>query len=67
MDKEDDDLPEDLSGDLSGRVRLRELKISFVSVGHRSTLKGFHDFLLELHKDGAVELSDLPEKRGKKG
>ena len=28
MDKEDDDLPEDLSGDLSGRVRLRELKIA---------------------------------------
>ena len=28
MDKEDDELPEDLSGDLSGRVRLRELKIA---------------------------------------
>jgi len=42
--------------------RLRNLKISFVSVGHRSTLKGYHDYLLMLHKDGRVELSELDEK-----
>jgi len=39
--------------------RLRELGISFVSVGHRSTLKEFHDHLIELNKDGAVEISDI--------
>ena len=39
--------------------RLRELGISYVSVGHRSTLKEFHDHLIELNKDGAVEISDI--------
>ena len=38
---------------------LRELGISFVSVGHRSTLKEFHDHLIVLDKDGAVEISDI--------
>ena len=33
--------------------------ISFVSVGHRSTLKQFHDFLIVLDKDGGFELSEL--------
>jgi putative ATP-binding cassette transporter len=52
--------------------RLRKLGISYVSVGHRSTLKEFHDYLLTLRKDGVVEISELPEeeepakkKRGK--
>ncbi len=39
--------------------RLRELGISYVSVGHRSTLKEFHDYLLTLRKDGVVEISEL--------
>ncbi|MFZ4780184.1 MAG: ABC transporter ATP-binding protein/permease [Terrimicrobiaceae bacterium] len=38
---------------------LRELGISFVSVGHRSTLKEFHDHLILLNIDGTVELSEL--------
>jgi len=38
---------------------LRGLGISFVSVGHRSTLKEFHDHLILLNKDGTVELSEL--------
>jgi putative ATP-binding cassette transporter len=39
--------------------RLQELGISFVSVGHNSSLKEFHDCLLMLHKDGTVEISEL--------
>jgi putative ATP-binding cassette transporter len=42
--------------------RLQELGISYVSVGHRSTLKEFHDYLLMLHKDGVVELTELTRK-----
>ena len=38
---------------------LRDLGISFVSVGHRSTLKEFHDHLIVLKKDGTAEISDL--------
>ena len=38
---------------------LRGLGISFVSVGHRSTLKEFHDHLIQLNKDGSVEISDI--------
>jgi putative ATP-binding cassette transporter len=38
---------------------LRELGISFVSVGHRSTLKKYHDQLILLNKDGTVEISDI--------
>lgn len=41
---------------------LRELGISYVSVGHRSTLKEFHDHLILLNKDGTVELSELPHE-----
>lgn len=44
--------------------RLRESRIAYVSVGHRSTLKEFHDTLLELSKDGSSEMSSL--KNGKK-
>ena len=52
-------------------ARLRELGISYVSVGHRSTLKEFHDYLLTLRKDGVVEISELgeeapPKRRTKK-
>lgn len=39
--------------------RLRELDISFVSVGHRSTLKEYHDHLIVLSMDGTVEVSEL--------
>jgi len=38
---------------------LLKLGISFVSVGHRSTLKPYHDFLIVLSKDGGVEISEL--------
>lgn len=38
---------------------LRELGISFVSVGHRSTLKEYHDHLIVLKMDGTAEISDL--------
>ena len=41
---------------------LRELGISFVSVGHRSTLKEFHDHLITLNKDGTVEISEISTK-----
>jgi putative ATP-binding cassette transporter len=41
---------------------LRELGISFVSVGHRSTLKEFHDHLITLNKDGTAEISELSAK-----
>ncbi len=36
--------------------------ISFVSVGHRSTLKPFHDFLILLDRDGGFEISDLDKR-----
>jgi putative ATP-binding cassette transporter len=38
---------------------LRELGISFVSVGHRSTLKDYHDHLIVLSKEGTVKISKL--------
>lgn len=41
---------------------LQELGISFVSVGHNSTLKEFHDYLLVLNNDGTVKLSELPRR-----
>lgn len=41
--------------------RLRAEGISFVSVGHRSTLKEFHDFLIVLGKDGSASISKLPD------
>ena len=51
---------------------LRALGISWVSVGHRSTLKPFHDHLITLRVDGSWEVEKLepedrkPEKRRKK-
>lgn len=45
-------------------LRLRELGISFVSIGHRSTLKAFHDHLILLKKDGTAEVSRLVHEQG---
>jgi len=38
---------------------LRETGISFVSVGHRSTLKKFHGWLLQLKRGGATSLEEI--------
>ena len=38
---------------------LRNLDMAYVSIGHRSTLREFHDLLLTLYADGRVELSQL--------
>jgi putative ATP-binding cassette transporter len=38
---------------------LRELEISFISVGHRSTLLGYHSKLLELAQDGGWNLRTI--------
>ncbi|MEP6673473.1 MAG: ABC transporter ATP-binding protein/permease, partial [Chthoniobacter sp.] len=44
--------------------RLRESGIAFISIGHRSTLKKYHDTLLVLSKDGSSEISGLkPAKK----
>ncbi len=42
--------------------QLRASGIAYVSVGHRSTLKEFHDSLLLLKADGTSELTSLREK-----
>jgi putative ATP-binding cassette transporter len=39
--------------------RLRDSGIGYISVGHRSSLKEFHDLLLVLHRDGSSELTKL--------
>ena len=41
--------------------QLRASGIAFVSVGHRSTLKEFHDTLLLLKNDGASEIAPIPK------
>jgi putative ATP-binding cassette transporter len=41
--------------------KLRASRIAFVSVGHRSTLKEFHDTLLVLKADGSSETSPIPK------
>jgi putative ATP-binding cassette transporter len=41
--------------------KLRASGIAFVSVGHRSTLKEFHDRLLQLKNDGTSEIAVLPK------
>ena len=33
--------------------------ISYVSVGHRSTLKKYHDFLIVLRTDGGYQVSEI--------
>jgi putative ATP-binding cassette transporter len=38
---------------------LHELEITFISVGHRSTLLGYHNKLLELSQDGSWNLRNL--------
>jgi putative ATP-binding cassette transporter len=43
--------------------RLRDSGIAYVSVGHRSTLKEFHDTLLVLSKDGSSEMSGLKDTK----
>ncbi|MEI8311996.1 MAG: ABC transporter ATP-binding protein/permease [Verrucomicrobiota bacterium] len=43
---------------------LMETGISFFSVGHRSTLKEFHDFLIVLDRDGGFQISDLKRPPG---
>ena len=40
-------------------VKLRESGIAFVSVGHRSTLKAYHDSVLVLNLDGTSEMQAL--------
>ena len=40
--------------------KLRESRIAFVSVGHRSTLKEFHETLLLLKNDGTSEMTPIP-------
>ncbi len=41
--------------------KLRASGVAFVSVGHRSTLKEFHDRLLLLKNDGTSEITPLPK------
>ena len=41
--------------------KLRASGIAFVSVGHRSTLKEFHDRLLLLKNDGTSEIAPIPK------
>lgn len=41
--------------------QLRESGIAYVSVGHRSTLRAFHQRLLTLRRDGRFVLDDLAE------
>lgn len=39
---------------------LRDSDISYVSVGHRSALRKFHDYILTLQKDGTFEVKKMP-------
>jgi vitamin B12/bleomycin/antimicrobial peptide transport system ATP-binding/permease protein len=39
--------------------RLRTLGLTYVSIGHRSTLKEFHDLLLTIRPNGRAEISRL--------
>ncbi|MEO6846349.1 MAG: ABC transporter ATP-binding protein/permease [Chthoniobacterales bacterium] len=39
--------------------RLKKLQLSYVSVGHRSTLRKYHDYLIVLTKDGKAEITEL--------
>jgi putative ATP-binding cassette transporter len=42
--------------------QLRASGIGFVSVGHRSTLKAYHDTLLILKEDGTNEIAPIPKQ-----
>lgn len=43
---------------------LRESGMSYVSVGHRSALRKFHDYILTLEKDGTFEAKKMPSGNG---
>jgi putative ATP-binding cassette transporter len=43
---------------------LRKSRTAYVSIGHRSTLKEFHDSLLVLNRDGSSEMEELPHQNG---
>jgi len=43
---------------------LKATGISFVSVGHSTALKEFHDYLLVLNTDGTVDLTELKKRAG---
>ncbi len=42
---------------------LIEAGISFVSIGHRSTLREFHDFLIVLDKEGGYQISRIGHEK----
>ena len=46
--------------------KLREGKMSYLSVGHRTTLKEFHDWLITLKRDGSFTIERLSENEGRK-
>ena len=60
LDEATSALDEDNEEYLYGLMNKR--KIAFLSVGHRSTLRQFHDRLLVLEKDGTWDLGDAAEK-----
>ena len=43
---------------------LRDSGISYVSVGHRDTLREFHDYILTLQKDGTFEVEEAHSGNG---
>ncbi len=63
LDEATSALDEDNEEYLYGLMRQR--KIAFLSVGHRSTLRQFHDRLLVLEKDGTWQLGKVQESAKK--
>lgn len=63
LDEATSALDEDNEEYLYGLMRQR--KIAFLSVGHRSTLRQFHDRLLVLEKDGTWQLGKAQESAKK--
>lgn len=45
---------------------LRESGISYVSVGHRTSLEEFHDYILTLQKDGAFKITETSKNGQRK-